>query len=313
MSVVSLSAEAALDIIARIGKDLRIDGIQLRDIRTGRITHLLRPGPDALQQAAPSSDSPVVSALQAVAGIQTFTAIVSIAQQAAMAATLHRIEAKLHAMEQRLGNIQQRIAGIDAKLDLVLAGLRESPVARVRAARNQALAARKRRDHTALSIAASNAETGARDLIAQAGHLVRVQLDGLPAALRCADALSELVSGAVEATEIASAMHLALGETGIAAGLLEEAASAIAVMQARLHSALTDPELVVRRTALALASTTDLVSLGEAMRRSRHVLRARAGLIEVGLIVPAAADSELEQPSELPGFVFEYVESAAHR
>lgn len=194
---------------------------------------------------------------------------------------------------------------IDSKLNLVLSALRDAPLARLKAAKNQGVSALRHADRTSLIAAAQNAEQAARDLLSQAARLVRVEIDGLPVALRCPVELADLTEGAAEAVKIASAMHLALGFPDIASRILEEAADTISSMRTKLWTALTDPELLIRRTNPELADATAHIAAGKALHQIQHWVRGRAVMIDAGLISADQTAAEFESVREVDGLFFE--------
>jgi hypothetical protein len=306
MTAVSITAEAGLDIVRRIGSELKVDGILLREIPPGKIRYLLRAASEVAEYTDSLPDLPRFDALRAVMLPQQIVGIMTIAQNAALAATLRRIERTLESMECRLEGIELRLTKVDLKLDLVRSAMRNAPVARLKSAKNQAVNALRHADRTALIAAAQSAEQAAWDLLFQATDLARIEIDGLPVALRCPAELADLTRGTAEAMEIASAMHVALGSPA-ASRILEEAADALAGMRTKLRTALRDPELSYRRTNPELADTTNVVTAGSTLHHALHWMRGRAVMIGTGLISADPAAAEFETVREVDGIVFETV------
>jgi len=109
--------------------------------------------------------------------VQQFLGVVSIAQNAAAAASLKRIEAKLEEIDQRLSGIEERLRRVERTVTLVLAATRQAPISRLKAAKGAAFNARRSNETAALIIATKDAEQAARDLLSQAIHLVRVKVE----------------------------------------------------------------------------------------------------------------------------------------
>ncbi len=86
-------------------------------------------------------------------------------QNAAVAATLARIEGELAAFNQCLNAMQSRLDHPDAKVGAILRTLWNEPVAALRAARTSAAVAFRRGDHVTLACAAREAEVAPHRLL----------------------------------------------------------------------------------------------------------------------------------------------------
>jgi hypothetical protein len=112
MSLISLVAEAASDILRQIGDGtLKIDGIVLRDAK-GKIRYILRGFENLPNDSLRLADHPSLQPLRAVLQLQPILQLVMIAQNAATAASLHRID-------DRLSDIDLRIRKMGANLNLL--------------------------------------------------------------------------------------------------------------------------------------------------------------------------------------------------
>jgi hypothetical protein len=257
MATISIAAAAAQDIFRRIASgELEIHGILLRKCSTKKFSHILRGLENVSSELATSGGASPLAPLEAVMSVQKLLGVIAIAQNAAAAASLKRIEGKLEEMDRRL------------------------VVSRLRAAKNAAINAVRSNDKTALIFAANNAEQAARDLLAQAIHLVRVKEDAIPVALLAPRELADLTNSAAEAMSVASALHIALGSDDVASRLLHETADAIEGARRVLQNSLSDRELMMRRIASGLASDREIADAAIRLRDDQHWTRARAIMIE---------------------------------
>jgi hypothetical protein len=310
MGVISISAEAGLGILRRLASgELEAHGILLRDTEGKKFRYILRGFEELPLDPARLPNLPDLGPLQSAMTVQQVLGVVTVAQNAAVAASLRRIEAWLATMERRLEGVERRLERVDSKLDLVLAAVRDSPVARLEAARNQAKNALRYDDRTSLIAAARSAEQAARDLISQALHLLRVEANGFPAALLAPRDLTDLVRSGVEAMSAASAMHVALGSSDIAAKVMHQAADTIEDMRATLRQRLLDPELMKRRMEADLAPDREIMAAGHGLRESLHWARGRAALIDTGAIEADGTRAELERVVPVPGLALQAIHS----
>lgn len=220
MPVISLAAEASAGIMRRIGEgSLKIDGIILRDAK-GPFRYILRGFGNLPKNASQLSTLSALEPLRAAMTLQQILQVVSIAQNVEIAASLHRIERRLEDIENRLSGIEHRLTRVECNTNLLLEAVRSSPVNRLKGAKTAAVIAFSNSDQTALTGAAQAAEHAARDILDQSKHLVRVEEDGLPVALRMPQELADLVASAVDAFDVASAILVALKRPDLAANLL---------------------------------------------------------------------------------------------
>src|SRR5271166_709536 len=198
MPVISLAAEASQDIMRRIAEgSLKIDGIIVRDAK-GPFRYILRGLENLPKDASQLSALSALEPLRAAMTLQQILQVVSIAQNAAVAVSFHRIERRLEDIENRLSGIENRLTKLQSKTSLILNAVRSSPVNRLKGAKTAAAIALKNGDRTALTGAAQAAEHAARDILDQARHLVRVEEDGLAVALRMPQELADLVASAAD-------------------------------------------------------------------------------------------------------------------
>jgi hypothetical protein len=306
MSIVSITAEAGRDICRRIASgELEVAGIQVREAGSKQIRYILR-GLENLPADGTVLDGfpPLAPLLQAI-GITQLLGVVAVAQNAAIAVSLRRIERGIERIERRLIHIEHRLARIETKLDLVLEKMKRSPIFRLKAAIRSGIDAYAAGDCTALRAAALHADEAAQNILAQAADLVARKDDGLPCALRAATELRDLVERGAKAVAIASAMYLALGNREHAIEIVSDAGSTIERMRSQLHSVLTDPELMLRRLANDRGNDGEIIAAGKALRDALHICRGREMMIRQGLISsdPERVAFERVEPVQDVGFV----------
>jgi uncharacterized membrane protein len=284
MAFISIAAEAAQDIFRRIAAgELEVHGILLRETSGKRFTHILRGLENVGSDAATIAGQSPLAPLQAAMSLQNLLGIMAVAQNAAAAASLKRIEAKLEEIDQRLDGIDKRLERIERTTLLVLDAIRQAPVSRLKAAKNKAINARRSNDTNALISAASNVEQAARDILAQGLHLVRNREGGLPACLLGPNELGDLIQSAAEAMSFASSLHITLGSPDLASRLMHETADSIEGARNTLRMCLSDRELMMRRIEIGMASDAELGQLAARLREDQYWTRGRAILIEEGL------------------------------
>lgn len=315
MATVSLAAEAGRDILRRIARgELDISGIVVRDAASKKIRYVLRGLENLPRDAGRLSNLSALEPLRAAMSVQQVLQLVTIAQNAAMATSLKRIEARLDAVERRLDGIEQRLERLEIKADLVLAAMRESPGSRLKAANGAAVNALRHDDRGALIEAAKDAETAARDLLAQARHLVRIEIRGVPVALRGPAELSDLTSSAAEGMAAASAMQLALASSDLASRLMHETADTIEKMRKTLREHIADPEFLLRRLTAEMADDAKVIAAGDRLRMDQHWTRGRAVMIEAGLLRADHGGTGFETSApQMEGIFFEELKHGARR
>lgn len=305
MIAISMTAEAGLDICRRIASgELEVFGIQVRETGSKKIRYVLRGFENLPTDPTVLDGVPPLAPLRQAIGITQLLGVVAVAQNAAVALSLKRIERSIERIEHRLGEIEERLARIETKVDIVIDRMRRSPVFRLKAAHRAATGAHVDSDQSALRTAASHADEAAHDILDQAAQLVRVEHDGLPYALWTANELGDLIGSGTEAVRIASGLYLALGNRKHAIEILSDAAGAIERMRRRLHVVLTDPELMLRRVANDPGGDAQIIKAGEALREALHVCRGREMMIRLDLIARDSERREFEKAEPVQDFGF---------
>lgn len=306
MGPISVTAEAGLDIIRKLASgELEVHGILLRDSAGKKFRYILRGFEDLPKDAARLGDLPPIEPLRAAMSVTQLLQVVSIAQNAAIAATLRRIEARLDAIEGRLSDIQGRLTRMQTTQTLTLDALRTQPVARLKAAKAAAVVALQHRDRTALIAAGKDAQQAFHDLLEQARHLVRTEEDGVPVALRLPNELADLCESAADAAYVASAIWISLDSQHTAATVTRESAEALQSMRRKLASVLADPEFLLRRMKADEGRDDHILAAGRRLEAAMHCSFGRTLMIEQGLVSSDPEQMSLErvQPVSLPAFV----------
>src|SRR5687767_12334154 len=100
MGPISVTAEAALDIIRRLASgELEVHGILLRDAAGKKFRYILRGLEEVSRETVRLADVPGLKALQAAISETQILQAITIAQNAAIAASLRRIEVSLESIE----------------------------------------------------------------------------------------------------------------------------------------------------------------------------------------------------------------------
>jgi hypothetical protein len=306
MGPISATAEAGIDILRKLASgELEVHGILLRDSNGKRFRYILRGFEDLRTNGEGPGDIPLLDSLQSALSNAQLLQIVSIAQNVAIAATLRRIEARLAAMEELLSDIQARMARIQTAQSLTLDSLRTQPVSRLKAAKTAAIVAMRHGDRTALIAAGKDAQQAFHDLLEQAKHLVRIEEDGVPVALRMPIELADLCESAADAAYIASSIWIALDSRQEAMTITNEAANALQSVRRKLGTVLTDPELLLRRMKLDEGLDDELQATGRRLQSAIQSLSGRAMMIEHGLVNadPKLASFEFIAPVRELSFV----------
>lgn len=306
MSFISLTAAAGLDICRRIASgEFEVAGIQVREAGSKKIRYIL-PGFENLPADRAFLDGlPPLAPLRQAIGITQLLNVVVIAQNAATALSLKRIERDLTEIKRSLDGIVERLRRLGAKVDLIVEGMRSSPLNRLESAVTAAVTAHRHGERSALIVAMGEADRAARDIRSQAQHLVGVVDEyGLPWALTVPDELANLIASAARATCTASSLHLALNQRDAAEKMLRETADTFEAMSKRLHSALTDPELILRRLANDSGNDEKIIGAGLALRRALHVCRGCEMMIRLDLIARDSERIELEKAEPVQDFGF---------
>ena len=306
MGPISVTAKAGLDIVARLAAgELEVHGILLRDTTGKKFRYILRglenlPGDPTRVVGLPPLE-PLRSALDATQLLQ----IVAVAQNAAMAASLRRIEASLLRISRQLDGIELRLTRIDTRQQLVLEAVRSGAASRLMAAKTTAVVALQAGDRTALISAGQNAEHAARELLAQAKQLVRIHENGIPVALLAPIELADLSDAAADAARVASAIWIALDAREPARLLMAETADELEAMRRQIAAVLRDPELAMRRAAANMGMDDDIMAAGKRLQTTQQSARARQMMIASGTLGddPRHLEFEVMAPA-LPGLSF---------
>jgi predicted metal-binding protein len=304
MVPISIKCEAGLEILRRLQSgELEVHGILLRDAVGKKFRYILRGFEDF--DAARLAELPPFEPLRTAMNLTQLLQIVAIAQSAAIAASLRRVEARLHAIEERISDMQGRLSRMQTAQTLTLDALRTQPVSRLKAANAAAVIALQHRDRTALIAAGKDAQQAFHDLLEQARHLIRTEEDGVPVALRLPGELADLGESAADAAYIASAIWIALDNQNAAVSVTRESAKTLRSMRQRLASVLADPEFMLRRMKVDEGRDGALRAAGQRLQRAMHASLGRALMIEQGLVVPDIEQRALEriEPIEEPAFV----------
>lgn len=307
MAAIAVTAEAGLDIARRLATgELEVAGIQVRDTATKQIRYILEGLENFPSDSAKLDELPGLEPLRAALVATQLLQVMTAAQNAAMAASLHRIERSLERIGRRLEGMEGRLAHIQTQQTLVLAALKDSGVNRLKVAKTAAMVALQHDYRTALQAAGRDADRAARDLLAQSRRLVTVREDGFPVALQAPSELADLASSSVEAARLASAIWLALNAKDAAGSLMKDVADELESMRQQLASALRDPHLIVRLVSSKLASDEELVKAGKQLQIAFQQARGRELMIGLGCFGPDPLRREFEvvapAPSE-PSFV----------
>ncbi|MBS5905147.1 hypothetical protein [Roseomonas mucosa] len=302
MGPVSVTADAGLDILRQLASgELEVHGILLRDTIGKKFRYILRGLEDLPADPASINSLPPLDPLRSALNMPQLLQAVTIAQNVAMAASLRRIEASLTRIESRLGGIEARLTRIETQQTLLLSGTRSAPASRLVAAKTAAVIALRAGDRTALIAAGQSAEEAARDLTAQARHLIRVQENGLPIALIVPAELADLSEAAADASRVASAIWLTLDARNAAKQLMAETADGLEAMRRQLAAALRDPELAIRRAAAPLGTDADLATAGKRLQAALYETRGREQMILAGLLVSDPSGLEFEKAEAAQG------------
>ncbi len=306
MGPISVTAEAGLDIIRKLASgELEVHGILLRDSAGKKFRHILSGFEDLPADPAKLGNLPPLEPLRAALDVTQLLQVVSVAQNAAMAATLRRIESRLGAIENRLAGIELRLGRLQTSQTLTLEAMRSQPLARLKAAKVAAVVALQHQDRTAMIAAGKEAQQAFHDLMDQARHLVRIEEDGLPVALRLPDELADLSESAADAAYVASAIWMALDSRDAAAEVTRESAEGLQAIRRRLHAVYSDPEFLLRRMKADAGRDDALLLAGRRLEGAMHASLGRSVMIERGLIAaePGALSLERIRPSAQPSFI----------
>lgn len=284
MSPISFTAEAGAEIIQKLATgELEVHGILLRDTAGKKFRYIIKGFENLPKDTAQLSDLPPLEPLRSVMNVTQLLQIVSVAQNAAIAASLRRIEERLTAIGERLTDIDDRLKLVQTTGALILNALHTQPVSRLKAAKTAAGVAWRDRDRTALIALGKDAEQAFHDLQQFAGNLVRKEEDGLPVALRLPMELADLYESAADAAYVASAIWIALNSRGAAATVMQESAEALQSTRRKLASVFSDPELMQRRMRAGGGNDDKILIAAQRLQSAMHWSAGRAVMIEQGL------------------------------
>lgn len=306
MGPIFVTAEAGLEILQKLASgELEIHGILLRDSNGKKFRYILRGFEDLPNDMARLSNLPPLEPLRAAINATQMLQVVAIAQNAAMAASLRRIEGRLAAIETRLSGIEDRLTRIQTGQTLALDALRSQPVARLKGAKAAAVVALQHQDRTALIGAGKDAQQAFHDLLELARHVARVEEDGMPVALRMPGELADLSESAADAAYVASAIWMALDSEDVAAEVTRESADGLQAIRRRLHAVYSDPELLLRRMRMDEGRDDALLLAGRRLESAMHASLGRSVMIQQGLIETDRGALSLERvrPSAQLSFI----------
>jgi predicted metal-binding protein len=305
MDSISLTAKAGLEIIRKLASgELEVHGILLRDTEGKKFRYILRGFEDLPKDMARLGELPPLKPLRAAMNMTQLLEVISIAQNAAIAASLRRLEARITAIEDRLADIQGRLTRIHTTQMLILDAIRTQAVSRLKAAKTAAVIALEHRDRTALIGAGKDAEQAFHDLLQQAEHLVRTEEDGIPVALRLPGELADLCESATDAAYVASAIWIALDNQHAAAKVTRETAEALQSMRRRLSTVLADPEFLLRRMKTDEGRDAALQAAGRRLQSAMQASLGRSLMIEQGLVAPDPEQISFERDQRVQELAF---------
>ena len=295
MVPISVTAQAGAEIVRRIASgELEIHGILLRDTMGKKFRYIIRGLEDLPSDAANIPDLPSLGPLQSALNATQLLQAISVAQNAAMAASLRRIEVALDRITRQLTGIEGRLTTIATRQTLLLEATRSAPASRLAAAKTAAVVAFQAGDRTALISAGQNAEQAARDLLAQVTHLASVEENRLPVALLVPTELADLAGAAGDAARVASAIWIALGAHDAARTLMSKTSDELARTRRQIALALQDPAYALRRGQANLGSDDQLLAAGRRVQGALHEARGREMMIASGAIVMDQSGLEFE-------------------
>jgi hypothetical protein len=287
MGPISITANAGLEIIRKLASgELEVHGILLRDTEGKKFRYILRGFEDLPKDMARLGELPPLEPLRAAMNMTQLLEVISVAQNAAIAASLRRIEARITAIEDRLSDIQGRLTQIQTTQMIILDAIRTQPVSRLKAAKTAAVIALQHSDRTALIAAGKDAEQAFHDLLQQAQHLVRTEEDGIPVALRLPGELADLCESAADAAYVASAIWIALDNQHAAVKVTRETAEALQSMRRKLSTRLADPEFLLRRMKTDEGRDDELQAAARRLQSAMQASLGRSLMIEQGLVIP---------------------------
>jgi hypothetical protein len=296
MTSISFTGDAAQKILAELDSGRsKLDGIQVREVATGKVRYLIRGLEHLPQEPEKLMANSVAQSLEAAIGMTQLLSAVSVAQNASIALSLRRMEKRLEAVEHRLTEMERRLAGMDQKMSALFAAMRAGPLSAIKTACSVSAVALHSGDRTAMLAEAGRAQDAARNILDQAHDLLRQRPESVPLALVRPGEVVELMHAAAEGMNLCSAIFVSLGSAGAAEGLLREVAGAIRDMRSAIWRELCRPELLMGTLTDKRASDPALRAAAEALRTEEKWLLGRAAMIGAGLIVPDASGKEFEQ------------------
>ena len=206
----------------------------------------------------------------------------AIAQNAALAVSLKRMEAKLDVITDRLISLEKQLQSVGTELVMTRAAIFQAPVAKLSAAKNAMTRAIRHNDTPSLITVAKDIEESGRLLLNHAEILVQEKMNKLPAFLHGKTTeLRELFAGATQAFLIASDLHIRLKAPDIALRITRNVGTRIEKLISQISAALSNSDLLPYRAAAHLDTDEEIALLGQQMTRALHEAVGRSMLIEL--------------------------------
>lgn len=305
MSPISITAAAGLDITRRLALgELEVHGILLRETAGKRFRYILRgfehlPADEALLNALPPL-GPLRAALNATQLLQ----IVTIAQNAGLAATLRRIERRMDAIERRLTSIEQSLQRSETIRNLIYHAIRTQATSRLKASRTLTVVAWRSGNQTALQLAGKDAQQAFHDLLQAAQRLMGEKEHGVPVALRLPGILADLCENAADAAYISSDIWMELGNRDQAAPIMREAAEGLRGIRQEFANVLTSTDFLRDRMMMKDALDNELREVGQRLQHAMQWSIGRSLMIEQGVIIPDPERISSEHVRPTPELAF---------
>lgn len=276
--------DLAEEVIAKIRSgELEVQGLEIRDKR--KIIRYVVKGFEKIQtNSLGQPEHPQLQLLQSAMSVQQILGMAAIAQNAALATSLKRVEAKLDAINERLATMENQLRSISTEIAMTREAVFREPLAKLSAARSAMAHAIRLNDIPSKVAAVKDIEESGALLLSRAEILVRQRQNNVPAFMHGRTTeLRELVSGAAQAFLIASDLHVQLKGPEIASRIAREISSRIKKLIQEIKDFLMNDDWLPYRAAAQLDSDEMVVELGKLMTRTLHETTGRAMFIELGL------------------------------
>lgn len=306
MTSIFVGASAAQSIIGQLkAGELEVHGILLRDTVSKKFRYILRGFEHLPANVQQLGGMPPLEPLQAAIGMTQLMQVVSIAQSAALAVTLQRIESRLDKIDSRMAGIERRLRDQASSLSVIRAALNAQPISRLRAAKTAAAVARQHKDQTALIAAGKDAQQAFHELLAQARSLIDAEAADLPVVLHCPAELAGLCENGADAAYVASAIWMTLHSPRDAAKIMCEAAEVLQSVRDRLADIFTARTHLLQRIEADKGNDNALLEVARRLQNASHSCLGRALMIKLGGIIPGEEDVSFEKAEQLcePTFV----------